>query len=225
MRPLHEHPLFAGVPPLVVRQVMHHWPRRTFRKGAVIIAQGKSARAAYLLLTGTVEVFYEAPRAARASIIFHRAPFLFGEIELFAECHSLASVGAMSPCEVAEITRAHYLGLLHAHHQVAINLVRLLSNLLVHTGEDRRVKIFGAVEHQLANTLLAYAHLSGEPHRQGVQITHRVSKTALAGVLGCARRSVIRAFAVLESEGVIRWEGARVIIPDVAALQRRSRQF
>lgn len=219
------HPLLRGIDFQTIKRLVENLPQRNFKKGDMIIKQGERCLEAYLLLSGKVEVFYTTEEDERVTIIFHKAPFMFGEIEIFEERPYLASVSAIEPCETMAVSKKNYLEMLHTSHQLAINAVQLLSNLLVQTARDRRVKIFGTVENLLANLLCTYASLFGEAHGKGVAVKRRINKSELSKVLGVARQSAIRAFDALVHEKAIELRGKELFIPDIKALQRRSFSF
>jgi CRP-like cAMP-binding protein len=159
----------------------------------------------------------------RRTILYHAAPYIVGFIELIHKHPLLGTVVALERVECLEVDRAAYLGILQRNHQLAINVVKMLSELLWQTAEDRRVRLFGSVDHLVANSLCYLARLYGEERSSGVLITKELNKSALAESLGVARRSVIRAIENLEAEGLVEISGRQVWIPDLRALQRRAR--
>lgn len=178
---------------------------------------------AYLLTQGKVEVFYTSRSGEKITVIYHEAPFIFGEVELWENYPYLASVATLEPCETIVIPKRDYLRILHSNHQVCVNMVRLLSNLLWQTGEDRRVRFFGRVEHLLSNLICYYAGMYGEGNGSGVLVRKDINKSQLAEALGIARQSVIRAFKNLEEEGLVQIDGTQLFIPDIFLLKNKAR--
>lgn len=222
MRDLKVLPIFAGLSADQIDAVTKSLPRKVFRKHETIIEQGEKGRSAYLLLEGKVEVYCESKEGQRVTVIYHEAPFIFGELEIWDGRKCLASVRAIERSETLVLDRSAFLKLVHSHHQVAVNLAKLVSDLLYKTGEDRRVKFFGRVEHLLANTLCSFAKMYGIEHRYGVLIQQDVTNTELAEILGVARKSVIEGVAKLQKENLIQKDGNKFIIPDLAALRRKA---
>lgn len=216
-------PLFAGVPFETIEKLARHFAFKNFKKGDFLIQQGAKALEMFLILEGKVETFYTSKEGQKTTIIFHEAPFITGEIELFEERKYLANVVALEPCKTRVLSRKQFLELLQANHQVAINLARLLSCLLCETGEDRRVKFFGRVENLLANLICYHAKLYGEERSYGILIRRELNKKEIADSLGVSRKSVIEAFKFLEKEGLIKVEDNQVILPDLRALQDKAR--
>lgn len=217
-------PLFKGVDPSEVIRLTKDLPEKFYKKGEHIIHQGDRGLEAHLLLSGKVEVFYTSPTGDRATIIYHQAPFIFGEVELWGEHPYLASIQAMEDCTTRLLSKRDYIQLLHSNHQACINMVRLLSELLWQTGEDRRVRIFGGVDHLLANVLCYFAHLYGEKRDEGILIRQDINKKQLADSIGVARQSIIRSFDNLLKDGLIVVKEKRILIPDLNSLKKKAHQ-
>lgn len=219
---LQRFPLFTGVDPDRVERLRKVCERRHLRKGEKLIRQGDKPAAVHLLLDGKVGVYAESPEGIRAAMLFHEAPWIFGHVETFHQKLFMANVEATEPCTVVVVPRAEFLKLLHGSHQAAINLCQLFAGLIQRMARDRRVRLFGRVEHLVANTLCSFAQLYGEEHRYGILVRKEINKSEIAEILGVNRRSVIRAMSLLEEEGLIRLDGRQMIIPNIDALRHKA---
>lgn len=226
-RELQQFPLFAGLAPTVIEGLVKDLKPKAFRAGETLMRQGDPASRGYLLLEGKVEVLAETTPAGEArqrrTIIYHAAPHVVGFIELIQKRPLLGTVVALERVEALEVDRSAYLGILQRNHQLCVNAIKMLSDLLWQTAEDRRVRLFGSVDHLVANSICYLARLYGEERSNGVLVTKELNKSALAESLGVARRSVIRAIENLEAEGLVEVSGRQVWIPDLKRLQHRAR--
>lgn len=222
MKRIYEFGLFSGVRHEIVDELTLSFPHKTYRRGEALACQGSRENKVILLLEGRVQVVGEAKAGKRTTIIFHEAPYIFGHIEVWKDLPNLGSVIAMEKCEAVIISKKEYFKLLQTNHQVAINMVKILSNLLYRVGQDEQLRLFGQVDHLVANTLCSYAHLYGEEHGYGVVIRHPVPKSELAEIVGVARKSIIEALKLLVKDGVIEINGQEIVIPNVKALQTRA---
>lgn len=225
LRALIHSPLFKGMSWEVVERIGKLLPRKNVGRGELIVHQGRKSSAAYLLLDGKIDAYYDAGDGRSVSIIMHKAPFLFGAFELIEQVPYLANVKATERCDLAVLKREVYLSLLHSHHQIAVNMVTLLSHLMCVTGEDRRVKFFGQVKHLLANTLCGLSELYGEKHANGVLISKKLKQEDLSDMVGVSRKSVVRALKELKEAALIERQGHFFILRDVESLRRISRSF
>ena len=84
--------------------------------------------------------------------------------------------------------------------------------------QNERSLAFNPVERRLANMLYAHATLFGLPVPEGTMIRVPLSQDALAQSLGVARRSVTRALARWNQEGLISKNQGRFVITDMKKL-------
>lgn len=222
MSKLHEFKIFSGLNHETVDRLTQNFSRKKYKKGEVLLKQGTKTDDIFLLVEGRVGVQAESKEGQKTTFIFHEAPYMVGHVEIWKDRPSLANVVAMEACSVFLLTKKDYLKLLQSNHQFAINMVKMLSNLIYYTARDQHVRMFGQVDHLIANTLCSFARLYGEEREDGILIRREISKSELASILGIARRTVIRALQDLEKEGLIQMSGKEVVLPDIISLQRKA---
>lgn len=225
MRNLVHSSLFAGIPLEKIRALVEPLPKKTVKAKEIIIEQGAKGNTAYILISGKVEVFYTAKNDRRATLIFHQAPFIFGEFEIWSEMPYLASVQASEKCELLVLKKGAFLSLLNTSHQFSINLIKTLSQVFVQIAESRRVENFGAVTNLVANTLCSLAQLYGDPRAEGILIRKEISQADLAKIVGTSRKSVIQSLNTLIKSNFIEKEGKYYYLPDLARLQNFALSF
>ncbi len=225
LRALMQSPIFKGLTPETVERIEKRLRRKIVARGELIVRQGQKSTAAYVLLEGKIEAYYTSNDGRTVSIILHQAPFFFGAFELMEQVPYLANVKAMERCKLAILKRELYLDLLHSHHQIAVNMVTMLSKLMCVTGQDRRVKFFGQVKHLLANTLCALAELYGEKHEHGVRLSQKLKQEDLAEMLGASRKSTLRALKDLKAANLIDRERGYFILRNIKSLRQLARSF
>lgn len=213
--------LFSGISTAQVDRLTEKFRSRRFKKGENLCTQGAKTGPVVLLVEGRVGVQAETSSGRKTIFIFHDAPYIFGHLEVWDNKPVIANVVAMESCSALILSREEYLQLLQSNHQLAVNMVKMLSKLIRHTSEDQYVRMFGQVEDRVANTLCAMARLYGEERSDGILIRKELSKTELASILGIARRTVIRAFQTLEDEGLVIVTGKEWLLPDIIALQHK----
>jgi len=222
MKKLYSFALFSGLRHEAVESLVTQFALKKFNRGQALIKQGAKAENVYLLTEGRVGVQADSKTGLKTTIIFHEAPYIVGHVELWKDRPSLANVIAIEKCEALEMPKKDYLKMLQANHQLSINMVKILSNLIHETARDAHVRMFGQVDHLIANTLCSFARLYGEEREDGVRIRREMSKSELALILGIARRTVIRALQDLQAQGLIQMDGKEVLIPNLTALQAKA---
>lgn len=222
MSKLYDFKLFSGLKHEQIEKLTEHFVRKKFKKGEYLFKQGVKEDQIFLLVEGRVGVQAESKSGDKTIFIFHEAPYMLGHIEIWKDRPALANVIAMEACSTLMFSRKEYLKLLQSSHQLSINVVKLVSNLIYYTARDARVRMFGQVDHLIANTLCSFARLYGEEREDGILIRRDISKSELAAIIGIARRTVIRALQDLEKEGLIQVNGKELVIPDLPELQRKA---
>jgi serine phosphatase RsbU (regulator of sigma subunit) len=141
-------PLFAELPPSEIRNLVETLQFREVPVGEVIIHEGGRDDRFYILLEGQAEVFKTmASRVNNDSSLPADEPILLsgderflgvieqgsmiGEMSLFSrDGRHTASVRALSPLSLLEMTRGDFDALLHRQPHMTYGLVRLLSRRL-----------------------------------------------------------------------------------------------
>jgi serine phosphatase RsbU (regulator of sigma subunit) len=124
-------PIFARLPRGELQHLAATLPARGFPEQDILIREGSRDDRFYIVLEGQVEVI-KALGTADERIVAHRDEgALLGEMSLFSRdgCHT-ASVRALTPVEVLEMTRGELDALLHRQPRFAYELVGLLSRRL-----------------------------------------------------------------------------------------------
>jgi CRP-like cAMP-binding protein len=217
-------PFFSQLSKKEVDTLLAGLPRRQFKNGEAILRQGEPCLAAHLLIEGRVEVTTTGPRDTGVHIMLHQAPSLFGIIEIWREARQLGNVIALGPCTTLPMDKAAYLRLLHSSHQACVSIIQFLSDQIYQNGSDHRTRLFGAAEHALASFLLAHAASLGEKTQAGTVLKMPINKSQIANSLGMSRRQIIRAFEILTKDGLIEGQSGQLILLDIEALRRKSRE-
>lgn len=133
-----EIPLFHGLSEAQMRAVGSVMRRRSVRSGEVILKEGEPGRSLFVLTRGSVEAtkLMGAPgadgSAPRRKVLVHMsAPQSFGEIGLLEDSPRSATVRAATDCDVLELRREDFEGLLSSDVHLAYVLVRNIATSLI----------------------------------------------------------------------------------------------
>ena len=101
---------------------------RRFDAGTMILKQGSSAVALYLLLDGEVEVSREPEEGGRAVTLARLKPGdIFGEMAVLDDDTRSSSIVATEPVRCALLSRWELLQELRRHPELSIELIRVLA--------------------------------------------------------------------------------------------------
>lgn len=142
--------LFEGLTPEQIRKMMAISTKVTFRRDDVIMQEGQSGDAMYVILDGTVQVVKRLTQKGMAddgdekSKVFTRLDAgqhaVFGEIALLDNSERTATVTAVTDCTLCEIRKDDFLQLAESDYalgyRVLLNLARIVSSRLRKVNED-----------------------------------------------------------------------------------------
>jgi CRP-like cAMP-binding protein len=218
---LQAHPLFAILDPPARSALLQSSRSVSFRADRTIFRAGEAATCAYFLLSGAVRQFHRKGEV-EATVKLFRAPALFGEMEVLAQQSYLENAKTLEPSEILIVPANLFRQLVDKQPAFAAALVRDLSARLCIASSNERCLAFDDIDTRLANLLLDYVNLAGDPCDGGVRIQTKLSQERMALDLGVSRKSVVRSLDRLVSLGLVEKIDGRYLVRDVEALRAQS---
>jgi CRP-like cAMP-binding protein len=210
--------LFRDLPTDLLLQISEKIQLREFRKRELVLKRGGPGDALVLLLVGHLQVISLAENGREVGINLIEPGDFFGEIALIDGGERSASVVALTQSVVGLFPRAE--ALWHFRHTPAI-AERIQRRLCATIRREiqYRVSLGGAsAYHRVCALLLGHRPMK---EREGdVVLDHLPSQLSLASMANVSRETVNRAMSQLSREGVIERDGSRLIIRDLARLER-----
>lgn len=206
-------PYFSGLSPAELDSLKKLIFEKTAEQGEIILLEGDSAEALFFVVSGAVKVFKTSAEGKEQILSVVRPGESFNDVPIFDNGPSPASVRAMTPVVLYGVRKSALEGILQAHPQVALNIIKVLAEQvrqLVSLVEDLS---FRHVISRVAKILLEY---TGD----GTGPRPRLTQQEMAAMAGTAREVVARSLRALEAKGAIRLERHRIVITDKEALQR-----
>ncbi|MFO0726793.1 MAG: Crp/Fnr family transcriptional regulator [Myxococcota bacterium] len=197
-------------------KVVRFRPQRTFLKS------GDPSEYVYLLLEGSVRVFYRSEREDEILIKLFRAPALLCEMEVLTEIPIMPNARTLEDSTVLFVPAEVFRHLTKTHPRFLRLLIDDLVTRLMVASDQQRALAFADADRRVANALLDYTQLSSEATEEGLRINHALSQEQLAHDLGISRRAVNDALQKLKDEGVLDKANARYVVKDMKALVQRS---
>lgn len=114
-------PLLAGLEPKVLRRLADIGKRRTYTADEVIVKEGTTGTALYIVLSGQARVERDDKAIAELG-----AGSFFGELALIEEHARTATVVAAAPTECLLFPAWEFTALLEEHPEVAVPIMREL---------------------------------------------------------------------------------------------------
>ncbi|WP_102224829.1 Crp/Fnr family transcriptional regulator [Acidimangrovimonas sediminis] len=125
-------PLFSGATPGALKLLAFTSERLSLGVGEALFHHGDSGEAAYVILTGRLEILAE--RTGKDVRLVELGPnSLVGEISILCGVARTATVRAVTPSEVLRIGKDPFLKLLHDSPEMAEQVIRVLADRLSKT--------------------------------------------------------------------------------------------
>lgn len=189
-----------------------------FTKGNSIYQRGDPGDSLMVLLSGRVKIANVTADAREVVLNFLGPGDLNGELAALDGKPRSADAVALEPTEALVIWRRDLLPVLEQHPKAMLGViealagkVRVMSAAVEHAGLQMTAKA--------ASALLRLAELHGREVSDGTLIDIRLSQRDLGNYAGLSRENMNRQLAALRDQGLIRLDGALVVIVDREGLQ------
>ena len=215
-----KNPVFFRVENLALDDLLLSAEKRTFSPNSVILSANAPSGTLFILLKGSVRVFYTSDEGRRVVVKLFRDPAIFGEMELLSGVPYLESVDAVEKCELLFIPREAALRAFEQSHALCLNMLQDVAARLCIAAQNEKALAFNAVETRLAGLMSTYADFYGLPVTEGIKIRIPLSQDDLADALGAVRRSVTRVLKKWGEMNIITKKGGHYIILNREELEK-----
>lgn len=191
-----------------------------FDAGQVIYVEGEPAESIYILESGWIKATRMTREGREQAMMFLRPVEIFGDIAVFTGTTYPGTAVALEAVEVWVIPAKTILDLIPRHPDLAMAIIRRLSERVLHyigLVEDLSLR---SVESRLASTLLRNAEL-----QEGRLVVPRREWTTfdeMAVRLGTVRDVLSRALKTLEAEGLLKVEKQAIVLLDPQGLEKHG---
>jgi CRP/FNR family cyclic AMP-dependent transcriptional regulator len=194
---------------------------RTAKRGEIVVQQGDAGDAVYVVSRGSLLVHRMSRGGERRALNVIEAPGSFGELALLDGRPRSVSIEALEECDLIVVSRADFLGLLSRDPRLVDGLLRELGRMIRRLTDQVADASLLDLPARVAKTLvrLVEPHVASDPSAEPVV---SLSQGKLAELAGGSRQSVNGALATLVSRNLIRIEGRRIVVTDLAGLRTRA---
>ena len=185
--------------------------KRRFRRGEIVVEQGKKSNALFILLTGRARVLTADTRGREVILAVLQPGDYVGEMSLIDNEPHSATVRAEVQTDMLILGRAEFARCLPENSSLSYAIMRGLVQRL--RSADRQIESLALLDvyGRVTRALLNMAEMIGEQNT----IRTKVSRQDLAKVVGASREMVSRVMKDLEERGVIETqENGSVIIKE-----------
>lgn len=188
---------------------------RKYGAGQILYGEGDSTNHVYYVASGVVKVLRTDSYGKELIIELCKAGDFFGHMDVLKGLEYGSAAEVLEDAEVHLIPRKNFLDLMHRNRDVAMRFIRLLAGEVTQNQERLLALAYASVRERTAQALLDLQARFKEADKRP-----QLSREDLAGMVGTAKESLIRALSDFKSDGWVTLEGKNVIIQDEAALKR-----
>jgi CRP-like cAMP-binding protein len=192
-------PLFSLLTDDQARAIADGVVKRRYRRGELIVEQGKMSNALFILLTGRARVLTSDVRGREVILAVLKSGDYVGEMSLIDNQPHSASVRCELQSDILILGQAEFAGCLPENSTLSYAIMRGLVSRL--RGADRQIESLALLDvyGRVARTLLDMAEdIDGQKIVQS-----KVSRQDMAKIVGASREMVSRVMKDLEERGVI----------------------
>ena len=206
-------PLFAGLTEADLAALQAIARVRDCQRGELLFADGEPAEGFFVVLDGKVKVYKLSAEGKERILHVVHPGGTFAEAAIFGNGLYPACAEPLLASRLLFVPKAGFLDLLKDNSRIAINMIAGLSRFLRQFALQIEELTFKDVPSRLASYLLDLAK-----GRAGA-VELPVSKSQLASNLGTVSETLSRTLRKLSDDDLIRVEGKRIELLDVARLE------
>ena len=209
--------LFGDLSSVELTEIALALHQRVFEPGQLVFARGDPGDEVYIVAEGRVRLSIMSEDGRALAFSHAGRGEIFGEIAVLDGGTRSADATAMSRVRALVLARMALMHLMSSHHQVAVAAISFLCNRLRATTDQLEGVALNPIEVRLARLLMHTLRMRELIGNTQVSIDLGISQGEIALLIGTSRQSVNTALAALESDGVIRRAGTKLVC-DVAKL-------
>jgi CRP/FNR family cyclic AMP-dependent transcriptional regulator len=197
--------------------------RRRFRANDVVLMEGDPSDHVHVLVSGWVRVS-TIIEDGREVLFGLRGPGeVLGDLAAVTGRPRTASVRAIEPCTVFQLTGAQFVDVLRVRPEIALATIKTVAARLRFAESARIDSAAFDVSRRVAVHLVRLVEEHGRTVPEGVVIEAALSQADIAAQAGAARRTVARALGVLRVKGIVEIGRRRILIRRLHVLRALAR--
>jgi CRP/FNR family transcriptional regulator, cyclic AMP receptor protein len=175
------------------------------RKNQYVYRQGDPADSVFYIQTGKAKVTVLSEQGKEAVVALLGPGDFFGEGCLGGQALRMATVAALTPCVITQITKTEIVSTIHDEPAFAELFISHLLARNSRVEEDLVDQLFNSSEKRLARTLLLLANFGKEGDPEPVLA--KISQETLAEIIGTTRSRVSFFMNKFRRLGLIKYNG------------------
>jgi CRP-like cAMP-binding protein len=181
------------------------WTLSKYQENQIVYAQGDPTDSVFYVHKGKVKVTVISKRGKEAIVAIRGPDEFCGEGALTGKPFRLATVTAMSNCEIVRLDKETVVRLLHQNQEFADYFLDHLLTRTARVEADLVDQLFNSSEMRLARALLLLANFGNDIGQGPIPV--RVNQETLAALIGTTRPRVSVFMNKFRKLGLIKYNG------------------
>ena len=186
-----------------------------------LFLRGDAGNKLYIVIHGVIRIGSIAPDGREVTLNLIKEGQVFGEIAALDGSARTADATAVDEAHLLAVNRTHLLGFLTTNPEACLRMMAALCDRLRWISGLLDDANFLDLRSRLGKRLLVLGQLFGTPRADGsIRISLILSQQDLASHIGATRESVNKLIKQWEAEGLIAYDGRRLVIKNPQQLDQ-----
>ncbi|HLF85818.1 MAG TPA: Crp/Fnr family transcriptional regulator [Nitrospiria bacterium] len=219
--------LFKEIPADDMEELARVTRMESAKKKETIFLPGESSQQVYLLKTGRVKISRVSEEGREITLALLEPGEIFGELEILEGSARDTIAEAMEESQLCVIQKEQFLSLIRKRPELSFRLTKLIGLRLRRIESRVEDLVFRDVPSRLAHLLIQLSENYGKTTPEGIFLNIKITHQEMANLIGSIRETVSATLGEFKKEGLITFEGRKIIIlmPELLKKKIRSLAF
>jgi CRP/FNR family transcriptional regulator, cyclic AMP receptor protein len=196
--------------------------RRRFRRNEVIFHEGDPGDSLHVVVEGRIKITRESADGAEAIVVILIPGESFGELVMLDGAPRSATATAMEPTETMTMSRATFVELVESGSPFRARLLAGIAQRIRRLTDQLAEVHFLDLAGRLALQLSRLAETSSPGATKDIELATSLTQSDLAAMVGGTRQRVNQIIGDFTDEGLLDYEGGRIVVRDLERLRERA---
>ena len=216
-------PLFSALDDDSANSLIASMTKVKVAKGNTLFKEGDKGDKLFIVLDGKLKLGTTSSDGRDNLLSILGPGEMFGELSLFDPEPRTSTATAVTDARLAALAHDQVIGLVTAHPQVSLELLRRLAQRFRRSNEVLADLVFADVPGRVAKAIVDLGTRFGVQKDDGLHVNHDLTQEELAQLVGASRETVNKALADFASRGWVRLEPRAVVVLDYERIVKRGK--
>jgi CRP-like cAMP-binding protein len=213
--------LFEEIAPEEMEALARMTRMESVKKKTAIFLPGDPSRQVYLLKEGRVKISRISEEGRELTLALLGPGEIFGELEALDDLPRDTLAEALDDTQLCIIHKELFLEMIRRRPELSFRLTKLIGFRMRRIESRVEDLVFRDVPARLAHLLIDLSKNYGKASPQGICLQIKITHQEIANLIGSIRETVSAALGEFKKEGLITFEGRRIILLRPDLLKKR----